>query len=64
LSAFNEMGLISVDQREICLLDTPTLKTLRRLPPAKTRSKVSDKVSALVGKKLMPQWSTEAAVAA
>ncbi|MFZ6691820.1 helix-turn-helix domain-containing protein [Undibacterium sp. SXout20W] len=64
LSAFNEMGLISVEQREICLLDTATLKTLRRLPPAKTRSKVSEKVSVLVGKKLLPQWSTESAVAA
>jgi CRP/FNR family transcriptional regulator len=35
LSAFNEMGLIQVDQREITLLDTNALKTLRRLPPAK-----------------------------
>ena len=64
LSAFNEMGFISVDQREICLIDILTLKTLRRLPPAKTRSKVSDKVTALVGKKLLPQWGGEAAVAA
>jgi len=64
LSAFNEMGLISVDQREICLLDPAALKTLRRLPPAKARSKVSEKVSVLVGKKLLPQWSQEAAVAA
>ncbi|MFZ6846797.1 helix-turn-helix domain-containing protein [Undibacterium sp. RuRC25W] len=63
LSAFNEMGLISVDQREICLLDPTTLKTLRRLPPAKARSKVSEKVSSLVGKKLLQQWSSEAAVA-
>lgn len=63
LSAFNEMGLISVDQREICLLDTTTLKTLRRLPPAKTRNKVSEKVSAMVGKKLLPQWGSETAVA-
>ncbi|MBY0571546.1 MAG: helix-turn-helix domain-containing protein [Burkholderiaceae bacterium] len=63
LSAFNEMGLISVDQREICLLDTTALKTLRRLPPAKTRNKVSEKVSVMVGKKLLPQWGSEAAVA-
>lgn len=61
LSAFNEMGFISVDQREICLLDTVALKTLRRLPPAKARSKVSEKVSALVGKNLLPQWSNEVA---
>ena len=64
LSAFNELGLISVEQREICLLDSATLKTLRRLPPAKARSKVSEKVSVLVGKKLLPQWGVEAAVAA
>lgn len=68
LSAFNEMGFISVDQREICLLDTNALKTLRRLPPAKARSKVTEKVtekvSVLVGKKLLPQWSNETVVAA
>ncbi|MFZ6872903.1 helix-turn-helix domain-containing protein [Undibacterium sp. Di27W] len=63
LSAFNEMRLISVDQRQIALLDISALKTLRRLPPAKARSKVSEKVSALVGKSLLPQWSKEVAVA-
>lgn len=67
LSAFNEMGLISVDQRQIGLIDTASLKTLRRLPPAKARSKVSEKVSekvsALVGKNLLPQWGKEVAVA-
>ncbi len=63
LSAFNEMGLISVDQRQIALNDVPALKTLRRLPPAKARIKVSEKVSALVGKNLLPQWGKEVAVA-
>ena len=63
LSAFNEMGLITVDQRQITLNDVSALKTLRRLPPAKARIKVSDKVSALVGKNLLPQWSKEVAVA-
>ncbi|MDE2430990.1 MAG: helix-turn-helix domain-containing protein [Burkholderiales bacterium] len=67
LSAFNEMGLISVDQRQIGLLDAAALKTLRRLPPTKGRNKVSEKVSekvsALVGKNLMPQWGKEVAVA-
>lgn len=63
LSAFNEMGLISVEQRQIALLDVPALKTLRRLPPAKARIKVSEKVSALVGKNLLPQWGKEVAVA-
>jgi len=63
LSAFNEMGLISVDQRQIALLDVPALKTLRRLPPAKARIKVGEKVSALVGKNLLQQWGKEVAVA-
>lgn len=62
LSAFNEMGLISVDQRQIALNDVPALKTLRRLPPAKSRIKVSEKVSALVAKNLLPQWGKEVAV--
>ncbi len=63
LSAFNEMGLISVDQRQIALNDVQALKTLRRLPPAKARMKVSEKVSALVGKNLLPQWGQEVSVA-
>lgn len=65
LSAFNELGLISVEQRQITLLDTPALKTLRRLPPAKARakSKVSEKVTTLVNKKLLPSWQPELAVA-
>jgi CRP/FNR family transcriptional regulator, anaerobic regulatory protein len=37
LSAFNEMGLISVDQRAIDIKDFNALKTLRRLPPSRTR---------------------------
>ncbi|MCH8618943.1 helix-turn-helix domain-containing protein [Undibacterium sp. TS12] len=63
LSAFNEIGLISVDQRQIALNDIPALKTLRRLPPAKARMKVSEKVSALVGKSLLPQWGQDISVA-
>jgi CRP/FNR family transcriptional regulator, anaerobic regulatory protein len=39
LSAFNEMGYISVDQRAIDIKDFNALKTLRRLPPSRTRSK-------------------------
>lgn len=39
LSAFNEMGLISVDQRAIDIKDFNALKTLRRLPPSRTRDK-------------------------
>jgi CRP/FNR family transcriptional regulator len=39
LSAFNEIGLISVDQRTIGIKDPEALKTLRRLPPSRTRAK-------------------------
>jgi CRP/FNR family transcriptional regulator len=59
LSALNELGMISVEQREINLLDPVALKTLRRLPPAKARIKVSEKVTALVNKNLLPQWNGE-----
>jgi CRP/FNR family transcriptional regulator len=39
LSAFNEIGLITVDQRSIGIKDTDALKTLRRLPPSSSRAK-------------------------
>jgi CRP/FNR family transcriptional regulator len=39
LSAFNAIGLISVDQRAIVMHDITTLRTLRRLPPSRTRAK-------------------------
>jgi CRP/FNR family transcriptional regulator, anaerobic regulatory protein len=39
LSAFNEIGLISVDQRSIGIKDLDALKTLRRLPPSSARTK-------------------------
>lgn len=39
LSAFNEIGLISVDQRSIGIKDLDSLKTLRRLPPSSSRAK-------------------------
>ncbi|MES2830913.1 MAG: helix-turn-helix domain-containing protein [Pseudomonadota bacterium] len=39
LSAFNEIGLISVDQRSIGIIDPDALKTLRRLPPSSSRAK-------------------------
>lgn len=39
LSAFNEIGLITVDQRSIGIKDLDALKTLRRLPPSSTRAK-------------------------
>ncbi len=39
LSAFNEIGLITVDQRSIGIKDADALKTLRRLPPSSARAK-------------------------
>ncbi len=39
LSAFNEIGLISVDQRSIGIKDIDALKTLRRLPPSSSRAR-------------------------
>lgn len=63
LSALNELGMISVEQREINLLDTAALKSLRRLPPAKARNKVAEKVTALVNKNLLPQWNPELSAA-
>jgi CRP/FNR family transcriptional regulator len=38
-SAFNAIGLISVDQRAIQIHDLHSLKTLRRLPPSRARAK-------------------------
>jgi CRP/FNR family transcriptional regulator len=67
LSAFNELGLITVEQRQIEIIDALSLKTLRRLPPAKSRIKVAKKisnlvetkVSTLIGKNLLPAWNQE-----
>jgi CRP/FNR family transcriptional regulator len=39
LSAFNEIGLITVDQRSIGITDVETLKNLRRLPPSSSRTR-------------------------
>ncbi|HEU5436787.1 MAG TPA: helix-turn-helix domain-containing protein, partial [Telluria sp.] len=44
LSAFNEIGLITVDQRTIGIKDAEALKTLRRLPPSRSRTKAPAKV--------------------
>ena len=38
-SAFNEIGLITVDQRAIGIKDLYSLKTLLRLPPSRARAK-------------------------
>ncbi|WP_136418014.1 helix-turn-helix domain-containing protein [Herbaspirillum sp. ST 5-3] len=45
-SAFNSIGLISVDQRAIVLHDVQALRTLRRLPPSHSRSKPKSAVAA------------------
>jgi CRP/FNR family transcriptional regulator len=37
LSAFNALGLISIEQRAVEIKDLNALKTLRRLPPSKNR---------------------------
>jgi CRP/FNR family transcriptional regulator len=39
LSAFNEIGYITVDQKSIGIRDVEALRTLRRLPPSTTRSR-------------------------
>lgn len=41
LSAFNEAGLITVDQRSVSINDMQRLKGLRRLPPSSARLKQS-----------------------
>jgi CRP/FNR family transcriptional regulator len=46
LSAFNEIGLITVDQRTIGIKDPEALKTLRRLPPSRSRAKQNAKLKA------------------
>jgi CRP/FNR family transcriptional regulator len=39
LSAFNEIGYITVDQKSIGICDVEALRTLRRLPPSTTRGR-------------------------
>src|SRR3569832_476657 len=41
LSAFNELGLITDNQRSIGIKDVEALRTLRRLPPSSSRTKQS-----------------------
>jgi CRP/FNR family transcriptional regulator len=42
LSAFNAIGLISIDQKAVVLNDLHALKTLRRLPPSPGRSRMKE----------------------
>jgi CRP/FNR family transcriptional regulator len=55
-SAFNAIGMISVDQRLIVIHDLQALRTLRRLPPARLRAKAEAKKAAqkVEGAKLSP----------
>jgi CRP/FNR family transcriptional regulator len=50
LSAFNEIGLIVVDQRSITIRDLDALKTLRRLPPSTLRAKAARRARAAEAK--------------
>ena len=54
LSAFNEIGLISVDQRTIGIKDPEALKNLRRLPPSRTRAKQLAAAKVKSGETLAP----------
>jgi CRP/FNR family transcriptional regulator len=66
LSAFNEIGLISVDQRSIGIKNVDALKTLRRLPPSSSRAKqgASKKAKTIVGnpEPELPSWDTIATI--
>jgi CRP/FNR family transcriptional regulator len=56
LSAFNECGLITVDQRAIGIKDLAALQTLRRLPPSASR-----KQAKAAAAKLLPPAATASA---
>jgi CRP/FNR family transcriptional regulator len=58
LSAFNEIGLISVDQRTIGIKDVDALKSLRRLPPSRTRSKLPSRAKAAASEAAVPLLAT------
>lgn len=64
LSAFNEIGLISVDQRSIGIKDLEALRTLRRLPPSSARAKAAARKAKLAAKGEVEEssadWSTVA----
>lgn len=64
LSAFNEIGLISVDQRSICIKDIDALRTLRRLPPSSLRARQSAGKRSKATKDSMPSDEKEKLAAA
>jgi CRP/FNR family transcriptional regulator, anaerobic regulatory protein len=60
LSAFNEIGLITVDQRSICIKDADALRTLRRLPPSSSRAKQAASKRAKQASRRLEESSSEA----
>lgn len=57
LSAFNEIGLITVDQRSIGIKDPEALRTLRRLPPSSSRAKKATQAAAIQSlDQSVPNW--------
>jgi CRP/FNR family transcriptional regulator len=74
LSAFHELGLIAVYQRQIDIIDAKSLANLRKLPQSKaniipiSRTKKIEKkeniLSTSIAKKCLPQWEKENAVIA
>lgn len=67
LSAFNEIGLIKVDQRSISIKDLEALRTLRRLPPSSARAKAAGRKSRQTAKPQVsgdndPDWGNVATV--
>ncbi|MGB6054338.1 MAG: helix-turn-helix domain-containing protein, partial [Burkholderiaceae bacterium] len=59
LSAFNEIGLINVDQRSIGINDAEALRSLRRLPPSSSRAKqiASRKQKQMSDAAAAPAWA-------
>jgi CRP/FNR family transcriptional regulator len=61
LPAFNEIGLITVDQRTIGIKDAEALKTLRRLSPrsrAKESSAAKPSELANPSSSVLPSWGS------
>jgi CRP/FNR family transcriptional regulator, anaerobic regulatory protein len=56
LSAFNEIGLITVDQRSIGIKDPEALRTLRRLPPSSSRAKKATQAPVQPSEQSVPNW--------
>lgn len=60
LSALNEVGLVCVDQRSIKIIEHDTLRTLRRIPPSRSRAKHPAPINPLARSK----WPTVSSGAA